>query len=192
MRVICHLDLDCFYCQVEQRRLGVDGSTTPLAVQQWSGLIAVNYPARRAGVKRGHTAEQAKALCPQIRLVHVETLGADPSHSSPVKATTVTMPVPPPRSPKVLRPSPRARAPLYLPPRRRWRARRPIAATPPTARSSRRRSDRTAPRPARCSRLWVAAARLSSGRASTRHVFRHVFRHVRRRAFHGARVRTCA
>ena len=50
-RVVIHLDLDCFYAQVEAKRLGIDGSV-PLAVQQWSGLIAVNYPARHKGVKR--------------------------------------------------------------------------------------------------------------------------------------------
>ncbi|KAG1709713.1 hypothetical protein DVH05_020367 [Phytophthora capsici] len=51
-RVIIHLDLDCFYAQVEQRRLGIpDGQ--PLAVQQWGSLLAVNYDARKFGVERG-------------------------------------------------------------------------------------------------------------------------------------------
>lgn len=38
-RVILHLDLDCFYAQVEHNRLKVP-LTIPLAVQQWNGLIA--------------------------------------------------------------------------------------------------------------------------------------------------------
>ena len=76
-RVVIHLDLDCFYAQVEARRLGVDGTSIPMAVQQWSGLIAVNYPARACGVKRHHTVAEAKKLCPEIVLVHVETLGRD-------------------------------------------------------------------------------------------------------------------
>lgn len=42
MRLIIHADLDCFYCQVEQVRLKLD-SSQPIAVQQWQGLIAVNY-----------------------------------------------------------------------------------------------------------------------------------------------------
>ncbi|KAJ2451939.1 N-acetyltransferase eso1 [Coemansia sp. RSA 2424] len=50
-RAIIHIDLDCFYCQVEQLRLGI-GPDVPLAVQQWQGLIAVNYAARARGVKR--------------------------------------------------------------------------------------------------------------------------------------------
>ena len=75
-RVVIHLDLDCFYAQVEAKRLGIDPST-PLAVQQWSGLIAVNYPARRLGVKRHLTVAEAKRLVPELVCVHVETRGGD-------------------------------------------------------------------------------------------------------------------
>ncbi|CAM9159339.1 unnamed protein product [Ectocarpus fasciculatus] len=75
-RVIVHADLDCFYCQVEHVRLGIPTSV-PLAVQQWDGLIAVNYEARKSGVKRGDRTAAAKQKCPQITLVHVETIGAD-------------------------------------------------------------------------------------------------------------------
>ena len=45
MRTILHLDLDCFYAQVESKRLGLSADV-PLAVQQWGGLLAVNYAAR--------------------------------------------------------------------------------------------------------------------------------------------------
>uniref|UniRef100_A0A7S1TNC7 DNA polymerase eta n=1 Tax=Phaeomonas parva TaxID=124430 RepID=A0A7S1TNC7_9STRA len=75
MRVIVHVDLDCFYAQVEQRRLGLDGDVDAVAVQQWSNLIAVNYVARRHGVKRGMPAHEAQKLCPGLRCVHVETIG---------------------------------------------------------------------------------------------------------------------
>lgn len=51
VRVVLHLDLDCFYAQVEQRRLGISASE-PVAVQQWGSLLAVNYAARKFGVKR--------------------------------------------------------------------------------------------------------------------------------------------
>ena len=72
-RVIIHLDLDAFYAQVEVRRLGLDPSK-PLAVQQWHGLIAVNYPARAAGLSKMSSLEVAAKTCPQLTLVHVETI----------------------------------------------------------------------------------------------------------------------
>jgi len=72
--VIIHIDMDCFYCQVEQRRLNIPAET-PVAVQQWEGLIAVNYPARAAGVRRHMRVAEARTLCPSLVLVHVETIG---------------------------------------------------------------------------------------------------------------------
>ncbi|KAJ2714220.1 N-acetyltransferase eso1 [Coemansia spiralis] len=71
-RAIIHIDLDCFYCQVEQLRLALSPDV-PLAVQQWQGLIAVNYPARRRGVKRMDTVWEAREKCPELVLVHVPT-----------------------------------------------------------------------------------------------------------------------
>ena len=76
MRTILHLDLDCFYAQVESRRLGL-AADVPLAVQQWGGLLAVNYAARPFGVKRGMRVEEALRLCPQLRTPHVRTIGGD-------------------------------------------------------------------------------------------------------------------
>ena len=74
-RVIAHLDLDCFYAQVEQVRLGLD-PVTPLAVYQWDGLLAVNYAARPFGIKRGMRCAQATKLCPSLRLVHVPLISS--------------------------------------------------------------------------------------------------------------------
>jgi DNA polymerase eta len=73
-RVILHIDLDCFYCQVEQKRLDISPDV-PCAVQQWEGLIAINYAARERGVTRHMRVREAKQRCPEIRLVHVKTLG---------------------------------------------------------------------------------------------------------------------
>ncbi|KAJ3268903.1 DNA-directed DNA polymerase eta rad30 [Terramyces sp. JEL0728] len=72
-RAIIHLDLDAFYAQVEQVRLGLDASV-PLCVQQWTAVIAVNYAARKFGIKRSHSAKECLDLCPEIRLVHVPTM----------------------------------------------------------------------------------------------------------------------
>ncbi|KAL2343599.1 hypothetical protein Fmac_004884 [Flemingia macrophylla] len=74
-RVIAHVDLDCFYVQVEQRKQpNLRG--LPTAVIQYNSykggaLIAVSYEARRCGVKRSMRGDEAKEACPQIQLVQV-------------------------------------------------------------------------------------------------------------------------
>ncbi|KXZ54766.1 hypothetical protein GPECTOR_4g836 [Gonium pectorale] len=60
--------------QVEQKRHRIPRDV-PCAVQQWEGLIAVNYAARAAGVTRHMRVGEAKRICPQLRTVHVETIG---------------------------------------------------------------------------------------------------------------------
>lgn len=72
LRVIAHIDLDAFYAQCETVRLGLDPSK-PLAVQQWQGLIAINYPAREYGLGRHVTITEAKEKCPEIICQHVAT-----------------------------------------------------------------------------------------------------------------------
>ncbi|XJO77982.1 hypothetical protein BDV3_002488 [Batrachochytrium dendrobatidis] len=71
-RVFIHLDLDAFYAQVEQVRLGLP-PTVPLAVQQWNGMIAINYAAREMGIHRFGSIKDAKRTCPELLLVHVAT-----------------------------------------------------------------------------------------------------------------------
>jgi DNA polymerase eta len=71
-KCILHMDLDCYYCQVEQNRLGIPPSQ-PLAVRQWDDLIAVNYAARAFGIKRMDSFTEAKQKCPDLRVVHVAT-----------------------------------------------------------------------------------------------------------------------
>ncbi|GFS44803.1 Y-family DNA polymerase H [Actinidia rufa] len=74
-RVIAHVDMDCFYVQVEQRKQP-HLSGQPTAVVQYNswkggGLIAVSYEARKYGVKRSMRGDEAKQVCPQIQLVKV-------------------------------------------------------------------------------------------------------------------------
>ena len=45
----------------------------PLAVQQWQGLIAINYPAREFGLTRHVTITEAQKLCPDLIMQHVAT-----------------------------------------------------------------------------------------------------------------------
>ncbi|CAL5228751.1 g11937 [Coccomyxa viridis] len=75
-RTIIHLDLDCFYAQVEQKRLGIPAEV-PCAVQQWEGLIAINYAGRAQGITRHMRLHEAKARCPELICVHVQTTGGD-------------------------------------------------------------------------------------------------------------------
>ncbi|KAL2136823.1 hypothetical protein VTI74DRAFT_1037 [Chaetomium olivicolor] len=72
LRVVAHIDLDCFYAQAEMVRLAIP-EDQPLAVQQWQGLIAVNYPARAFGIGRHCTVTEAKKLCPSLICQHVAT-----------------------------------------------------------------------------------------------------------------------
>lgn len=72
LRVIALIDLDAFYAQCETVRLGLD-PTKPLAVQQWQGLIAINYPARAYGLNRHVTVTEAKEKCPELICQHVAT-----------------------------------------------------------------------------------------------------------------------
>ena len=72
LRAIAHIDLDAFYAQCEMVRLDTPRDT-PLAVQQWDSLIAINYPAREFGITRMLSAKEAKKLLPDIVLQHVAT-----------------------------------------------------------------------------------------------------------------------
>ncbi|KAH7029447.1 impB/mucB/samB family protein [Microdochium trichocladiopsis] len=72
LRVIAHIDLDAFYAQCEMVRLGLPDDQ-PLAVQQWQGLIAVNYAARKFGIGRHCNVTEAKKLCPGLIAQHVAT-----------------------------------------------------------------------------------------------------------------------
>ena len=51
-RIVLLLDLDCFYAQCETVRLNLPQSL-PLCLLQWNSALAVNYPAREYGIKRG-------------------------------------------------------------------------------------------------------------------------------------------
>ncbi|RMD40429.1 hypothetical protein DV735_g4688, partial [Chaetothyriales sp. CBS 134920] len=72
LRCIALIDYDAFYAQCESVRLGL-ADEQPLAVQQWQGLIAINYPARAFDLSRHATVSEARKKCPQIVLQHVAT-----------------------------------------------------------------------------------------------------------------------
>ncbi|KAK4701217.1 DNA polymerase eta, partial [Phenoliferia sp. Uapishka_3] len=61
LRCIAHIDIDAAYAAME------------MAVQQWNGLIAVNYPARKFGITRHESPAEALKKCPELVMVHCAT-----------------------------------------------------------------------------------------------------------------------
>uniref|UniRef100_A0A6J0V4L9 DNA polymerase iota isoform X1 n=1 Tax=Pogona vitticeps TaxID=103695 RepID=A0A6J0V4L9_9SAUR len=72
-RVIVHLDLDCFYAQVEMV-CNPELRGKPLGVQQKSIVVTSNYEARNVGVKKLMSVKEAKEKCPELVLVNGEDL----------------------------------------------------------------------------------------------------------------------
>ena len=69
-RVIAHIDMDCFFAQVETlKNPSLRGQR--VAVQQHQDLICVNYEARAAGIKKHDHPHEAQRRCPELVLVHV-------------------------------------------------------------------------------------------------------------------------
>ncbi|KAL9694444.1 hypothetical protein quinque_013729 [Culex quinquefasciatus] len=78
-RVVVLVDMDCFYCQVEEK-LNPEIKGQPIAVVQYNpwqggGIIAVNYPARARGVTRHMRGDEARQHCPEIVLPQVPQRG---------------------------------------------------------------------------------------------------------------------
>ncbi|XP_014210287.1 DNA polymerase iota [Copidosoma floridanum] len=72
-RTIIHLDVDCFYAQVEIiRHPKYKGK--PLGVQQKNIVVTSNYEARAFGVKKCMPVDSARCLCPSLILVRGEDL----------------------------------------------------------------------------------------------------------------------
>lgn len=74
LRVIAHCDIDAAYAQFEAVRLGIPDDQ-PLITIQWDTIIAVNYPARKYGIKRtsNQGAKEARELCPHVVIAHTAT-----------------------------------------------------------------------------------------------------------------------
>ena len=69
LAVICHIDLNAFFAQCEQLRLGLS-EQDPVVCVQWNTLIAVSYAARDYGITRMDRLEQAKQKCPNLIPAH--------------------------------------------------------------------------------------------------------------------------
>ncbi|CAK1552634.1 unnamed protein product [Leptosia nina] len=74
-KIVVLIDMDCFYCQVEEN-LNPELKGKPIAVVQYNpwkggGIIAVNYVAKAQGVTRHMRGDEAKEKCPEIQLPSV-------------------------------------------------------------------------------------------------------------------------
>lgn len=72
-RTIIHIDVDCFYAQVEMLK-HPKFKGKPLGVQQKNIVVTSNYLAREYGVKKCMLVQEALRLCPGLILVNGEDL----------------------------------------------------------------------------------------------------------------------
>ncbi|GAA6218683.1 DNA polymerase iota [Lates japonicus] len=72
-KVILHLDLDCFYAQVEMIR-NPTLRDVPLGIQQKNIIVTCNYVARQQGLTKLMFVTDAMEKCPQLVLVKGEDL----------------------------------------------------------------------------------------------------------------------
>ena len=72
-RCIIHIDVDCFYAQVEMVR-NPELRSVPLGVQQKNFVITSNYEARKYGVQKCMLVTDALKVCPNLKLVNGEDL----------------------------------------------------------------------------------------------------------------------
>ncbi|KAM3958080.1 DNA polymerase iota [Aphomia sociella] len=72
-RSIIHIDIDCFYAQVEMLR-NPELRAVPLGVQQKNIVVTSNYEARNYGVQKCMLVSDALKTCPNLKLVNGEDL----------------------------------------------------------------------------------------------------------------------
>ncbi|KAJ8985916.1 hypothetical protein NQ317_010673 [Molorchus minor] len=72
-RTIIHIDLDCFYAQVEILK-NPELRSIPLGIQQKNIVVTSNYVAREYGIRKCMLISEAKILCPNLILVKGEDL----------------------------------------------------------------------------------------------------------------------
>ena len=72
-RIIIHVDIDCFYAQVEMLQ-NPELRNLPLGIQQKHIVVTCNYIARKCGVTKLSYVSDAKKKCPDLVLVNGEDL----------------------------------------------------------------------------------------------------------------------
>lgn len=72
-RTIVHIDIDCFYAQVEEI-LNPELRTKPVGIRQKNIIVTCNYVARTFGVGKLQLLSKALELCPDLVLIRGEDL----------------------------------------------------------------------------------------------------------------------
>lgn len=70
---IVHIDVDCFYAQVEMVRKP-ELRSLPLGIQQKNIVVTSNYEARKYGIRKCMLVTDALKVCPNLKLVNGEDL----------------------------------------------------------------------------------------------------------------------
>ncbi|XP_038206524.1 DNA polymerase iota [Zerene cesonia] len=70
---IIHIDIDCFYAQVEMLRKP-ELRSEPLGIQQKNIVVTSNYEARKYGIKKCMLVTEALKVCPNLKLLNGEDL----------------------------------------------------------------------------------------------------------------------
>ncbi|CAI4056378.1 hypothetical protein N7582_000601 [Saccharomyces uvarum] len=66
---IAHIDMNAFFAQVEQIRCGLSRDD-PVVCVQWNSIIAVSYAARKYGISRMDTIQEALKKCDSLIPIH--------------------------------------------------------------------------------------------------------------------------
>lgn len=72
-RTLIHIDIDCFYAQVEMVK-NPSLVNVPLGIQQKNIVVTSNYLARQYGIKKCMLVTEAQKLCPELVLANGEDL----------------------------------------------------------------------------------------------------------------------
>lgn len=72
-KTIIHIDIDCFYAQVEMNK-NPEFRNIPLGIQQKNIVVTSNYIARAQGVQKCMLITDAMKVCPKLKLVSGEDL----------------------------------------------------------------------------------------------------------------------
>lgn len=69
LAIISHIDVNAFFAQVEEIRCGYT-KDDPVVCVQWNSIIAVSYAARRYGISRMDSIQEALKKCDKIIPIH--------------------------------------------------------------------------------------------------------------------------